>query len=415
MSARSSAPCRPSSGSVELLAPAGNFEKLEIALHYGADAVYLAGKQFSLRDFSGNFDRRELRTAVELAHSRGVKVYVACNTYARNSELEAIADFLVDLGRIAPDAVIVSDPGVLALARRLVPHLPVHVSTQANTTNHAAARFWKDQGASRVNAARELSLAEIRGLVEHSGVEVEVFVHGAMCISYSGRCLLSSAMAGRESNRGRCCHPCRFPYAVVEASRPGQYFPVVENEQGTFIFNAHDLCLVAHLPELVTAGVAALKIEGRMKGINYLAAVVKVYREALDTFYRDPDGYQVKPEWRDELDRVSHRGYDTGFFLGAPATPTANLADRRNPGDRFVAKVIGGSGATVALDVRNKLARGDTVEILSPGAPLRAAAVEALFDADGVAVAVVQPGSRATAHLAEACAVNDLLRRKEVP
>ncbi|MGD8445919.1 MAG: peptidase U32 family protein, partial [Desulfobacterales bacterium] len=286
----------PKSNKVELLAPAGNFEKLEIAIHYGADAVYLGGKDFSLRNFSGNFSLEEIKQAVTYAHDRAVKVYAAVNVYARNDQHQQIAAYLRKLGAISLDGVIVADPGVFMTARELMPHIPLHLSTQANSTNYKTVAFWERLGIQRINLARELTLAEIKAIAEKAQIEIEAFVHGAMCIAYSGRCLLSSFMANRHSNRGMCTHPCRWKYALVEETRPGQYMPVAEDDRGTYIFNSKDLCMIEHIPAMIDAGVAALKIEGRMKGINYLASVLKVYREAIDWYSRDPAGYRVKPE-----------------------------------------------------------------------------------------------------------------------
>jgi len=283
---------------LELLAPAGNFEKLEIAIHFGADAVYLAGKDFSLRNFSGNFTMDEMNEAIAFAHKNKVKVYVACNIFPRNHEQKAITDFLVSLGDMHPDAVIISDPGIIAVAKERIPHIPIHLSTQANTTNYQAARFWETQDVKRVNVARELTLPEIQSIAEQTTLEVEAFVHGAMCMAYSGRCLMSSFMAQRDSNRGMCCHPCRFQYAVVEAKRPGQYYELSEDTRGTYIFNSRDLCMIEHIPDMVASGISSLKIEGRMKGINYLASVVKIYREALDAYTLDTAAYQVQPQWK---------------------------------------------------------------------------------------------------------------------
>ncbi|MBW2201393.1 MAG: U32 family peptidase, partial [Deltaproteobacteria bacterium] len=303
---------------VELLAPAGDFEKLEIAIHYGADAVYLGGKNFSLRNFSGNFTEQELRKAISVAHQSNVKVYVACNIYPRSCELQAISDYLVFLGKIEPDAIIIADPGIVNLAQKKISHIPVHLSTQANTTHIQSVLFWQNLGVKRINIARELSLEEIREIASHSDVEIEAFVHGAMCIAYSGRCLLSGYMANRDSNRGMCAHPCRWRYAVVEELRPGQYLPLTEDDRGSYIFSSKDLCMIGHIPDMIRAGICALKIEGRMKGIHYLAAVVKAYREAIDAYYNHSEAYVVTEEWTKELSSINHRGYCTGFYFGNP-------------------------------------------------------------------------------------------------
>jgi len=344
-----------------------------MAIHFGADAVYLGGKDFSLRHHSGNFDREALQKAIAFAHRHRVKVYVACNIFPRNAQLDPIREFLRDLEQIHPDAVIIADPGILALARKAAPRLPLHLSTQANTTNLAAARFWQDNGIRRINVARELSLDEIRILAEETRLEIEAFVHGAMCIAYSGRCLLSNFMAGRDSNQGQCSHPCRWSYAVVEETRPGQYQPIMEDTGGTTVFHSKDLCMLDYLPEMIRAGVQALKIEGRMKGIHYVATAVKVYREALDAFFENPDGFSVRQEWRDLLADIGHRGYCTGFYLGNPDETLPNVASggTREP-PQLVGKVEeAGSGDVMAVDVRNTFAVGDPVEVPSPGRPVR--------------------------------------------
>jgi putative protease len=396
---------------VELLAPAGSPEKLEIAIHYGADAVYLAGRDFSLRNFSANFSAQEMLDARRLTREKGVRMYVAVNIYSRNSEQAAIAEFLDFLATVQPDALIVADPAIFMQARRRLPAVPLHVSTQANTTSSASARFWRDLGAARVNAARELSLEEIREMAAGSGIAVEAFVHGAMCMAYSGRCLLSGYMAGRQSNRGMCCQPCRFQYAVMEETRPGQYFPIAEDSRGAYLFNARDLCMIAHLPEMIAAGIRCLKIEGRMKSIHYLAAVVKVYREAIDAWYRDPGTYRVRKRWQAELAAVSHRGYCTGFYFDDPRQTAANLDSLVHPGERFAAKVVartGDGGACVV--VKNKIVTGDRVSVLTPGGPLRSDRIEKIVDEYGITRSLAQPGARATVYLATPPKALDLIR-----
>ncbi|MFH1673872.1 MAG: U32 family peptidase [Pseudomonadota bacterium] len=399
---------------VELLAPAGNFEKLEIAVHYGADAVYLAGKEFSLRNFSGNFTTDELSKAIPFAHSRGVKVYVACNIFPRNFELEAIAEHLKFLGELGPDAVIVSDPGVVTLAQDIIPHIPLHLSTQANTTNYKSALFWEKMGVKRINTARELSLEEIKTIASQSSLEIEAFVHGAMCISYSGRCLLSSFMADRESNRGMCSHPCRWKYAVVEALRPGEYYPIAEDDRGSYIFNSKDLCMIEHIPELVESGLTSLKIEGRMKGINYLASVVKVYREAIDAYYENPEAYGVKDTWLEELTKVSHRGYCTGFYFGHPEETMPNYSNRVCGSDyMFVGKVLSQEDkGRVRVEVRNKIFTGDEIEILTKQGPSRRDTIDDIIDAEGASITFAQPGSEVAIALSNSCLPNDLLRKR---
>ncbi|MBI9082499.1 MAG: U32 family peptidase [Desulfobacterales bacterium] len=400
---------------MELLAPAGNPEKLEIAIHYGADAVYLAGKDFSLRNQSGNFTIEQMEQGIALAHARGVKVYVACNIYPRTLEMPAIEAFLKQVGKIGPDAVIVADPGIFMTVRRILPQMTVHISTQANTTNLAAAQFWRSIGAARINAARELNLAEIAEIAGHSGLEVEAFVHGAMCIAYSGRCLLSGFMAGRDSNRGRCAHPCRWQYAVMEQTRAGQHMPIAEDTRGTYIFNSRDLCMIDHLPEIVGAGISSIKIEGRMKGIHYLATVLRVYRQALDACLADPKQYRVAPAWVHELARVNARGYCRGFYFNDPTQILQNYAPSRERTDHiFVGKVLAPAGpGRYRVQVRNKFESGEILEILKPTGPVQSTQINAITDADGFAVNVVQPGAEAVLDLATEVQTGDLLIRQQ--
>lgn len=400
---------------VELLAPAGTPEKLEIALHYGADAVYLAGRAFSLRNFSANFSLTDMLAARRLTREKGVRMYVAVNIYSRNREAQALAGYLASLEAVEPDALIVADPAIFMQARTLLPHVPIHVSTQANTTNSGTARFWRDLGATRINTARELTLEEISQVAAQSGIEVEAFVHGAMCIAYSGRCLLSGYMEKRESNRGMCCQPCRFHYTVMEQTRPGQYFPIAEDARGAYIFNSRDLCMIEHLPEMINAGICSLKIEGRMKSIHYLAGVVKVYREAIDAWYGDPGTWRVRNRWLAELSAISHRGYCTGFYFGDPDQTAANLDDVIHPGYRFVAKVLGQTpdGGSRVL-VKNKIVSGDAVDILTPGAPTRQDTIQRIVDAHGAAQPLAQPGSTVILYLGRPAGALDLIRRRDL-
>jgi putative protease len=293
-------------------------EKLKVAIRYGADAVYLGGKSFGLRNLADNFSQPELSQGVAYAHLHGVKVYLTLNIFPDNAAIDALEKYLEAIADIPFDAYIVADPGVVALISELYPEREIHLSTQANTTNWRSAKYWESQGVKRVNLAREMSLDDIRETSRRCDLELEAFVHGAMCISYSGRCLISSALTGRDANRGECTQPCRWNYAIVEESRPGEYFPVQEDDSGSFIFNSKDLCLIEHLPELLQSGVRSLKIEGRMKGVFYLASVIRIYRAALDSYWEDPGAFCVQPEWLEELSKVSHRGYTTGFLLGKP-------------------------------------------------------------------------------------------------
>jgi putative protease len=401
---------------VELLAPAGTPEKLEVAVHYGADAVYLAGKDFSLRNFSTNFSPTELQAARRLTRENDVRMYVAVNIFSRDSESRAIADYLDFLKTVEPDALIVADPAIFMQARQRLPEVPLHVSTQANTTNSGSARFWKKLGASRVNAARELSLEEIHQMATEGGITVEAFVHGAMCMAYSGRCLLSGYLTRRDSNRGMCSQPCRFHYTVMEETRPGRHFPIAEDPRGAYIFNSRDLCMIEHLPAMLDAVIGSLKIEGRMKSIHYLAGVVKVYREALDSWYRDPQAYRVQPHWLTELTAISHRGYCTGFYFGDPDQTAANLKTPVHPGFLFVAQVSGrlpDGGNPVR--VKNKLLSGDTVDVLSPGGPTRRDRIEKIVDDYGIEQPLAQPGTTVVLYLATPARRLDLLRRPTDP
>lgn len=398
---------------IELLAPAGNMEKLEIALAYGADAVYLGGPDFSLRNFSDNFSMEEMEHAVRLVHEKGKKIYVTCNVYPRSHELSDLENYLGALAEIRPDALIVSDPGIVFLACKLAPELPLHLSTQANTTHFLAARFWSKQGVTRINAARELSLSEIRILCEKSGLEIECFVHGAMCIAYSGRCLLSTYMAGRDSNRGLCAHPCRWEYAVMEAKRPGQFFPVQADERGSYVFSSRDLCMIDHLPELLATGASSLKIEGRMKTVHYLAAVLGVYREALDLYLKDPENFHTDPEWYQRLDSLHHRGYGTGFYLGDEESMRPNETNCKGtePKALFVGKVLApaGEGGRHKILCKNRFVAGDLVEVLSPGQKPRKDRILSMENPDGP-VSVARPNEILYASLEKRYPEHSLLR-----
>ncbi|WP_022664621.1 peptidase U32 family protein [Desulfospira joergensenii] len=397
----------------ELLAPAGNFEKLEIAIHYGADAVYLAGKDFSLRNFSGNFSDAELVQAIELAHKSNVKVYLACNIYSRNPEQDQIKDFLKKVGKIRPDGVIISDPGIVMLARELIPQIDIHLSTQANTTNFNSVRFWKSIGVKRVNLARELSLEEIREIIDQTGIETETFIHGAMCISYSGRCLLSSFLSHRDSNRGLCSHPCRWKYSVVEELRPHEFHPLAQDERGSYIFNSKDLCMIEHIPELVRANISSLKIEGRMKGINYLASVVKAYRSALDAYAKDPQAYVLKEEWIKELTQTFHRPFCTGFYFGDPGEVLPNY-DNTHQGKihSFIGKILEThENRRCLVEIRNKIGVKDRVMILSAKGPARESDILSLTDSDMNPIDYGQPNTKALMELEHQFNANDIIRK----
>ena len=397
----------------ELLAPAGNFEKLEIAVHYGADAVYLAGKNFSLRNFSGNFSNEELKEAVSFARHHGIKIYLACNIYSRNHEQKQIRKFLEHAGRINPDAIIISDPGIIMLSKQVIPEIPVHLSTQANTTNINAVKFWHSLGIKRVNLARELSLNEIQEICSSGHAEVETFIHGAMCVSYSGRCLLSSFLSGRDSNRGLCSHPCRWKYSVVEELRPGEYHCLMEDSRGRYIFNSKDLCMIEHIPELIDAGIHALKIEGRMKGINYLATVVKTYRHAIDSYINDPERYVTDPLWIEELTNIYHREYCTGFYFNLPDSELLNSTNKHHGQIHgFIGKIIEcENDNTCRIAVRNRLSKGDTIEILSPAGPGAKIKIDCLYDSKGQEITHAQPNTIAVLRPGIHCHINDIVRK----
>ena len=353
----------------ELLSPAGNPEKMKMALLYGADAVYLGGKSFGLRAMGGNFSREELQEAMEFAHGLGKKVYVTVNIFPHNGDLASLPDYLRFLREIGTDALLVADLGVFQLARELVPELPLHVSTQANNVNYLTVESWRRLGAKRVVLARELSLQEIAEIREHTEAELELFVHGAMCISYSGRCLLSNYFTGRDANRGTCVQSCRWNYALAEASRPGEYFPIEEDERGTYILNSKDLCLLPYLPQIIESGADSLKIEGRMKSVHYVASVTKAYREAIDSYWADPEHFEVRQEWLEELEKVSHRPYTTGFALHKPTSEDqVYTSSSYLQTSDFVGLVLGydAESGYATVEQRNNMKCGQELEIFRP-------------------------------------------------
>ena len=400
----------------ELLAPAGNMEKCKMALLYGADAVYLGGNKFGLRAYAANFNIAEIKEAVEFAHSLGKKVYVTVNIFAHNEDIAELPEYLLSLEKAGVDALLISDFGVWNISRQVVPAMPLHVSTQANTCNWAAAEAWKNLGAERVVLARELSIAEISEIGKKCDVELEVFVHGAMCISYSGRCYLSSYLTGRDGNRGESAQVCRWNYKLVEQNRPDQEFSIEEDERGTYIMNSKDLCLLDFIPELAEAGVDSLKIEGRMKSVHYVATVVSVYRKAIDAWYSNPDEFVVKSEWKDELEKVSHRPYFYGFAVNKPDEngqiyTTSSYVQTRD----FVGIVTDYDKETntAYIEQRNKMVAGEKLEVLMPDGTLLEIALNDMRDENGnqfdVANRVQQRFSiKSTAYLQ----TYSLLRRK---
>ena len=375
----------------ELLAPAGNMEKLKMALLYGADAVYLGGKAFGLRAFGGNFTNEELQEAVDFAHKLGKKIYVTVNIFPHNSDIAKLPAYLTFLNEIKVDAILVADLGVLTLAKEYAPDVELHISTQANNTNWAAVNAWAELGASRVVLAREMSLEEIKEIREKCSVELEMFVHGAMCISYSGRCLMSNYLTGRDANRGSCAQPCRWNYALVEEKRPGQYFPVLEDERGTYIFNSKDMCLLPYLPDVIASGVDSLKIEGRMKSVHYAASVVKAYREAIDSYFAAPEQFEVKKEWVEELDKVSHRAYTTGFYYGRPTEKDQiyGTSSYTQTSD-FVGLVLDYDEKTgfATVEQRNNMKVGQEIEIFQPHLAGYRQILQEMYNDEGEAIQV---------------------------
>ena len=366
---------------IELLAPAGDMERLEMAVAYGADAVYLAGTAFGMRSFAGNFTPEELKRAVDLCHKKGVRVHVTCNTMPRNDEVARLPEWLTYLDQVGVDAVILADVGVMALAGKYAPHVQRHISTQASIVNYETARAWHDLGADRVILARELSLDEIREIRAKTPpeLELEAFAHGAMCVSYSGRCLLSNYMTGRDSNRGACAQPCRYQYALMEEKRPGEYFPVYEDERGSYIMNSRDMCTIDHVAQLMDAGLDSLKLEGRAKSAYYAAIVTGAYRHAIDAALA---GQPLDPVWRDEVEHISHRHYSTGFYFGQPGQFTEDSRYIRDW--QIVAKVRSCTpDGRAVLTLNNKFSVGDQLELVGPGLRPCPVTVEALWDEDG--------------------------------
>ena len=369
---------------IELLAPAGDMERLRMSLAYGADAVYLAGTDFGMRSFAGNFTPEELKQAVALCHSRGVAVHVTCNTMPRNDEIARMPEWLSYLQEVGVDAAILADVGVLSLLKKHAPKLKAHISTQASVSNYQAAAAWYELGASRVILARELSLDEIREIRAKTPreLEIEAFVHGAMCVSYSGRCLLSNYMTGRDANRGACAQPCRYQYALVEEKRPGEHFPIGEDAGGAYILNSRDMCMIDHIPELIDAGLDSLKIEGRAKSAYYAAVVTGAYRHAIDAAL---DGRPLDPVWRDEVEKVSHRPYSTGFYFGEPGQHTSHSRYVRDWQIMAVVTSCAPDG-TALCELRNKLSAGDELELVGPGLKPVPVTVEGLTDGDGLPI-----------------------------
>lgn len=378
-------------GKPELLVPASSLEVLKTAVVFGADAVYIGGEAFGLRAKAKNFSMEEMAEGIAFAHEQKVKVYVTANILAHNGDLEGAHKYFEELKAIKPDALIISDPGMFMIAKEVCPEIEIHISTQANNTNYQTYLFWWQQGAKRVVSARELSLAEIRQIRDNipQEMEIESFIHGAMCISYSGRCLLSSYFTGRDANRGACTHPCRWKYAVVEEQRPGEYLPVYENERGTYIFNSKDLCMIEHIPELVAAGIDSFKIEGRMKTALYVACVARTYRKAIDDFIESEEKYRANMEWyRAEIAKCTYRQFTTGFYFGKPDENT-QIYDSNTYVNESVYLGIADSvdeRGFARFEQKNKFCVGDVIEIMKPDGRNVSAKVLSMHNEDGEAV-----------------------------
>lgn len=368
----------------ELLIPASSLEVLRTAVIYGADAVYIGGEIFSLRAKAKNFSYEDMKAGIAFAHEHGVKVYVTANILAHNGDIEEAEKYFAEMKELQPDAFIISDPGLFRIAKRICPEIEIHISTQANNTNYETYRFWWEQGAKRVVSARELSLKEIREIRERipKEMEIESFIHGAMCISYSGRCLLSNYFTGRDANQGACTHPCRWKYSVVEEKRPGEYLPVYENERGTYIFNSKDLCMIEYIPEMVDAGINSFKIEGRMKTALYVATVARTYRKAIDDFYQGEAVYRDNMDWyREEISKCTYRQFSTGFYFGKPSEENQIYDSNTYVSEYIYLGMIEEMESNlVRIEQKNKFSVGDSIEIMKPCGENVATKVLAMYD-----------------------------------
>ncbi len=407
----------------ELLAPAGSYEKLVTAVHYGADAVYLGGKELSLRAKAGNFTIEEMAEGISFAHAHNCKVYVTVNILAHNDDLIHLVEHLKALGNLKVDGIIAADPGVVQIARRTIPYIPLHLSTQANVTNYAAAEFWLRQGMSRLNLARELSLKEISEIRQRVQGELEVFVHGALCISYSGRCMLSNYLTARDANQGMCSHPCRFSYSVVEEKRPGQHYPVEEDERGTYIFNAKDLCLLMVLPELVACGVDSLKIEGRMKSIFYVGGVVRVYRAVLDylgqlpaSAWYEPSEIEIPEPFFREIQKTGTRGITENFFRHKPTM--ADMLYETSRAEQLIepVAVVRKAATNPLVEIRNRVSVGEKLEYMGKGISLQNVRIAAMINESGEMLESANPGNLVrleTTPILTECEIHGILRREK--
>ena len=404
----------------ELLIPAGSLDVLKTAVIYGADAGYLGGEAFGLRAKAKNFTNEEIKEGIAFAHERGVKVYITANILAHNDDLAGVEQYFEELKDIRPDALIISDPGVFAIAKRVLPDMELHVSTQANNTNYGTYLFWHQLGAKRVVSARELSLQEIREIRAHipEDMQIESFIHGAMCISYSGRCLLSNFLVGRDANQGACTHPCRWKYSVVEETRPGEYMPVYENERGTYIFNSKDLCMIEHIPELVDAGIDSFKIEGRMKTALYVATVARTYRKAIDDYKKDPELYRKNMEWyKEEIGKCTYREFTTGFYFGKPTTDS-QIYDSNTYVKNYTylgtAEEVREDGCC-RIEQKNKFSVGEQIEIMKPDGRNVLVTVKGITDEDGNTMeSAPHPKQVLWVDLGSEVSPYDILRRSEM-
>lgn len=372
----------------ELLIPAGSLDVLKTAVIYGADAVYLGGEAFGLRAKAKNFTNEEIMEGIKFAHDHGVKVYITANILAHNDDLPGVEAYFEELKTIRPDALIISDPGVFTIAKRVLPDMEIHISTQANNTNYGTYLFWHELGAKRVVSARELSLKEIKEIRAHipEDMEIESFIHGAMCISYSGRCLLSNFFTGRDANQGACTHPCRWKYSVVEETRPGEYMPVYENERGTYIFNSKDLCMIEHVPEMIDAGIDSFKIEGRMKTALYVATVARTYRKAIDDYLEDPEKYKANMEWyKEEIGKCTYREFTTGFYFGKPTSETQIYDSNTYVKNYIYLGTVEERDARgfAKIEQKNKFSVGETIEIMKPDGRNISALVRGIYTEEG--------------------------------
>lgn len=403
----------------ELLVPASSLEVLKIAVIFGADAVYIGGEAFGLRAKAKNFTNEEIVEGIAFAHEHGVKVYITANILAHNGDLEGVREYFKELKEIGPDALIISDPGVFTIAREICPEIEIHISTQANNTNYGTYRFWYGQGAKRVVSARELSLEEIRQIREEipKDMEIETFIHGAMCISYSGRCLLSNYFTGRDANQGACTHPCRWKYSIVEETRPGEYMPVYENERGTYIFNSKDLCMIEHIPELIEAGIDSFKIEGRMKTALYVATVARTYRKAIDDYLESPELYRKNMDWyKDQISNCTYRQFTTGFFFGKPDENTQIYDNNTYLKEYTYLGIVGKENeeGLFCIEQRNKFSVGEEIEVMKPNGENHRVVVKRILDEEGEEMeSAPHPKQVLYIDLGEPLEQYDILRRKE--